>query len=69
MKQDGLILYLPFDDPDGGGKAYDYSSSRADAVLSGDACFSRDAMKGKSFSLTRAMPRHQGQFLSVVTSL
>ena len=49
MKQDGLILYLPFDDPDGGGKAYDYSSSRADAVLSGDACFSRDAMKGKSF--------------------
>lgn len=49
MRQDGLILYLPFDDPDGGGKAYDYSSSRADAVLSGDACFSRDAMKGKSF--------------------
>ncbi len=49
MKEDGLILYLPFDDPDGGGVAYDYSNSRADAVLSGDACFSRDAMKGKSF--------------------
>lgn len=49
MKEDGLILYLPFDDPDGGGVAYDYSSSRKDATLSGDACFSRDAVKGKSF--------------------
>lgn len=49
MKEDGLILYLPFDDPDGGGVAYDYSSSRKDAVLSGDACFSRNAVKGKSF--------------------
>ena len=39
MKEDGLILYLPFDDPDGGGVAYDYSSSRKDA----------DAVKGKSF--------------------
>ena len=54
MKQDGLILYLPFDDPDGGGKAYDYSSSRADAVLSGDACFSRyKKMERECFVLGR----------------
>lgn len=49
MTEEGLILYLPFDDPDGSGVAYDYSNSRDDAILSGDACFSRNAMKGKSF--------------------
>jgi hypothetical protein len=57
MKEDGLILYLPFDDPDGSGVAYDYSSSRADAVLSGDAGFSRNAMKGKSFQTNEGSAR------------
>ena len=57
MKEDGLILYLPFDEPDGSGVAYDYSSSRADAVLSGDAGFSRNAMKGKSFQTNEGSAR------------
>jgi hypothetical protein len=49
MKEENLIAYFPFDDPDGGGKAYDYSKSRLDAVMTGDACFSRNAVEGKSF--------------------
>ena len=49
MIEENLILYLPFDDADGSGVAYDYSSRRDDAVIFGDACFSRNAMKGKSF--------------------
>lgn len=49
MIEENLILYLPFDDADGSGVAYDYSSRRDDAVIFGNACFSRNAMKGKSF--------------------
>lgn len=51
MIEKNLILYLPFDDPDGGSVAYDYSESRADAVLSGGAGFSRNAKKGKALAL------------------
>jgi hypothetical protein len=50
MIDKNLILYLPFDDPDGE-KAYDYSQSRADAILSEGASFSRDAQQGKSLAL------------------
>ena len=50
MIDKNLILYLPFDDPDGD-KAYDYSQSRSDATLSEGASFSRDAQQGKSLSL------------------
>lgn len=50
MIERNLKLYLPFDDPDGN-VAYDYSSSRADATLSGGAGFSRNAKKGKSLAL------------------
>lgn len=53
MIDNNLILYLPFDDPDGG-KAYDYSLSRADATLSGGASFSKTAKAGKSLSLNGA---------------
>ena len=63
MIEKNLILYLPFDDPDGSSVAYDYSESRADAELSGGAGFSRNAQKGKSLSLnegealtTKAIP-------------
>lgn len=45
-----LILYLPFDDPDGA-TAYDYSLSRADATLSNGADFSKSAKSGKSLCL------------------
>jgi len=51
MIEKNLILYLPFDDPDGSSVAYDYSESRADAELSGGAGFSRNAKKGKSLAL------------------
>ena len=51
MIERNLILYLPFDDPDNGSVAYDYSKSRADATLSGGATFSRSAKKGKSLAL------------------
>ena len=44
-----LILYLPFDDPDGN-IAYDFSKSRTDASLSNGATFSRDAKRGKSLA-------------------
>lgn len=50
MIDKNLILHLPFDDPDGD-IAYDYSLSRADAMLSGGANFSRDAKQGKSLAL------------------
>lgn len=50
MIDENLILYLPFDDPDGS-KAYDYSQSRADATLSEGAAFSHNAHMGKSLAL------------------
>lgn len=50
MIDKNLILYLPFDDPDGT-TAQDYSLSRKDATLSGGATFSREAKKGKSLAL------------------
>lgn len=51
MKVDNnLILYLPFDDPDGD-TAYDYSKNRADGVLTNGAFLSRDGKIGKSLDL------------------
>lgn len=50
MIDKNLVLYLPFDDPDGN-KAYDYSYNRSDATLSNGALFSRDAHSGKSLDL------------------
>lgn len=49
MMDSNLILYLPFDDPDGS-TAYDYSMSRADGTLSDGASFSKKAKIGKSLS-------------------
>lgn len=46
-----LILHLPFSDPDGSTKAYDYSQSRADATLSGGAQLEKDSDAGKVLSL------------------
>jgi hypothetical protein len=45
------ILYMPFDDPDDYGKAYDYSKSRIDGTLSGGATFTKNAHKSKALSL------------------
>lgn len=50
MIDKNLILYLPFDDPDGS-IAYDYSQSRADATLSDGADFTKKAKVGKSLSI------------------
>lgn len=50
MVDKNLILYLPFDDPDGN-KAYDYSASRADATLSDGAEFTKTAKVGKALAL------------------
>lgn len=50
MIDKNLILYLPFDDPDGS-VAYDYSKSRADGALSGGAFFSKQAKVAKSLDL------------------
>ena len=50
MIDKSLILHLPFHDPDGS-KAYDYSQSRADADLSGDAKLIKDADAGKALSI------------------
>lgn len=50
MVDKNLILYLPFDDPDGN-KAYDYSASRADATLSDGATFTKNAKTGKALAL------------------
>lgn len=62
MVDKNLILYLPFDDPDGN-KAYDYSISRADATLSDGAEFTKTAKTGKALALnggecltTKAIP-------------
>lgn len=49
MIDKNLILYLPFDDPDGN-VAYDYSISRANATLSGGAAFAESKI-GKALSL------------------
>lgn len=49
MIDNNLVLYLPFDDPDGS-VAYDFSKSRADATLSNGASFSKKAKIGKSIS-------------------
>lgn len=49
MTDKNLILYLPFDDPDGA-TAYDYSQSRADATLSDGAAFTKEAFKGKAIT-------------------
>lgn len=46
-----LILYLPFDNPDEYGKAFDYSNSRADALLSDGAKLTTDAVIGKALDL------------------
>lgn len=45
-----LVLYLPFDDPDGT-TAYDYSTNRADATLSDGATFVKDGYVGKALYL------------------
>ena len=50
MVDKNLILYLPFDDPDGS-KAYDYSAGRHDATLSGGAMFTKQAKAGKALDL------------------
>lgn len=50
MIDKSLILHLPFHDPDGS-KAFDYSQSRADADLSGDAKLIRDTDAGKALSI------------------
>ena len=50
MVDKNLILYLPFDDPDGS-KAYDYSAGRHDATLSGGATFTKEAKTGKALDL------------------
>lgn len=50
MVDKNLLLYLPFDDPDGS-KAYDYSTGRHDATLSGGATLSKIAKTGKALSL------------------
>lgn len=50
MVDKNLILYLPFDDPDGS-KAYDYSTGRHDATLSDGAKFSKEAKTGKALDL------------------
>ncbi len=53
MIDNNLILYLPFDDPDGN-TAYDYSKNRADAILSEGATLSKEAQIGKSLALNGA---------------
>lgn len=50
MLDKNLILYLPFDDPDGS-KAYDYSTGRHDATISGGAIFTKQAKTGKALDL------------------
>lgn len=51
MMDKTLILHLPFADPDGSTKAYDYSQSRADATLSDGAQLEKDNDAGKVLSL------------------
>lgn len=50
MVDKNLLLYLPFDDPDGS-KAYDYSTGRHDATISGGAVFTKQAKTGKALDL------------------
>lgn len=50
MVDKNLLLYLPFDDPDGS-KAYDYSASRHDATLTDGATFTKTAKTGKALAL------------------
>lgn len=50
MVDNNLVLYLPFDDPDGS-KAFDYSTGRHDATLSGGAEFTKTAKVGKALAL------------------
>lgn len=50
MVDKNLLLYLPFDDPDGS-KAYDYSPGRHDATLTDGATFSKNAKTGKALAL------------------
>lgn len=50
MVDKNLLLYLPFDDPDGS-KAYDYSVGRHDATLSDGAKFCKDGKIGKALDL------------------
>lgn len=50
MIDTSLILYLPCNDPDGS-TAFDFSQSRADATLTGDAHLEKDTDAGKVLSL------------------
>lgn len=50
MVDKNLLLYLPFDDPDGS-KAYDYSAGRHDATLSDGAELTKIAKTGKALAL------------------
>lgn len=50
MVDKNLLLYLPFDDPDGT-KAYDYSAGRHDATLSDGATLSSSPKVGKALEL------------------
>lgn len=50
MVDKNLLLYLPFDDPDGS-VACDYTAHRQDAELTGGAGFTKDAFKGKALAL------------------
>lgn len=50
MVDKNLLLYLPFDDPDGS-KAYDYSTGRHDATLSDGAELTKIAKTGKALAL------------------
>lgn len=45
-----MVLYLPFDDPEGS-KAYDFSQYRNDAELSNGAGFTKDSAHGKALAL------------------
>lgn len=51
MENSDLILYLPFDDPDGCDKAFDFTLNRADAILTDGAFLTKDAKFGKSLNL------------------
>lgn len=50
MVDKNLLLYLPFDDPDGS-KAYDYSSGRHDATIKDGAELTKIAKTGKALAL------------------
>ena len=50
MSDKNLLLYLPFDDPDGN-KAHDYSAGRNDATLSNGSKFTTNARVGKAVEI------------------